>query len=319
MISVDYVESWKLRLRSRIFTQFQGKPTIEAVSDAIAAEWQEWEDAAQALFSLLSIDDSVGLQLQVIGRLVGQPYTGEDDPTYRLRLKARIAANRSSGDPEDLYTVFNACFGLAGQGNAAIVPYPPAPAQFVFRVLGLTLTPTAAAVLYALLVEAKVAGSRLLLEWRSVPSPIAFTCCDANAPAVQSTLLGFTDGPLAPPEIEEPVVADGGSLPAGTYAYRVTALTASGETTPSFEITPTIPTPFHSAPQTIEVAWVAEPYATGYRVYGRKPGAERLLAQLGADATSWIEDGTAVGTSLMPTQDTTYTDGGALGGALSSQ
>lgn len=184
---------WQPRLRALLFQQFRNLPpkdfsvspprsVIEAVSDYFAQEAQELEDAAQEVLSIVSIDDSSGVQLQELGRLVGQPFSGESDALFRLRIRARIAANRSSGDPESLYLVFVTMFSLAGQkGQAKILSSPGSIAEFVFRVLGFTLDQRTAAALLDLLLAATVGGDRLLLEWSSAVPSGAFQCSDANA------------------------------------------------------------------------------------------------------------------------------------------
>lgn len=164
-LEVSPVTNWAQRLRNRLFTQFRGT-NFEQIADIIAEQAQPLEDAWQQLFSIASIDVSVGVQLQTLGVLVGQPYNGEDDATYRLRLKARIKANLSSGTATDLYGVFLAMFGLTGTGYAQIVTSPSAPAALEF----ISLRPLYGAestVLFELLVIAKLAGVRLVLEWPS--------------------------------------------------------------------------------------------------------------------------------------------------------
>lgn len=193
---IDPVTNWQARLRSRIFEQFQGLPNIQAVSDAIAAQAQDLEDAAQSILTITSVLDSCGVQLQKLGQLVGQQPSGETDPVYRLRIAARIAANRAGGDPEDLYRVFNAMFGLTSPGQAQVVPYPPSPAVVVFRVLGFPLDPQTAGVLFALLSDAMLGGGRLILEWPSAAPAAAFTFADANHP-IGGPGLGFNAGQLA--------------------------------------------------------------------------------------------------------------------------
>jgi len=194
---------WQPRLRALLFQQFRNLPpkdfsvspprsVIEAVSDYFAQEAQELEDAAQEVLSIVSIDDSSGVQLQELGRLVGQPFSGESDALFRLRIRARIAANRSSGDPESLYLVFVTMFSLAGQkGQAKILSSPGSIAEFVFRVLGFTLDQRTAAALLDLLLAATVGGDRLLLEWSSAVPSGAFQCSDANGPAATRHGLRF--------------------------------------------------------------------------------------------------------------------------------
>jgi hypothetical protein len=78
----------------------------------------------------------------------------------------------------------------------------------------------------------------------------------------------------------------GGTLPAATYTYAVTALTEGGETLPS-----TVKTQVTTgATSTVDVTWSTVTNATGYRIYGRTGGRLVLLATVGAGATSWTDD-----------------------------
>lgn len=194
-IAVNPVPSWALRLRGRIFQQWKGT-NLEQIADIIAAQAQPLEDAWQQLLSIVSIDASEGVQLQTLGVLVGQPFNGEDDATYRLRLRARIRANLSSGTGSDLYSVFLAMFGLTGTGYAQIVTSAAAPASLEF-ISNRILTPTEAAVLFDLLLSAKVAGVRLVLEWPSIETEGAFAFAPSGA-----GFGGYIDGGgTAHPEI----------------------------------------------------------------------------------------------------------------------
>lgn len=111
-VTVDYVSDWKSRLRSRLYTQFRNKTTWEQWLTLLARQFQDLEDSAQTMFTLLDIDNSSGTQLDTIGRIVGQPRLGSSDTTYRLYLKARIKANSSSGTPEEIYGVMKTLFSL---------------------------------------------------------------------------------------------------------------------------------------------------------------------------------------------------------------
>lgn len=86
----------------------------------------------------------------------------------------------------------------------------------------------------------------------------------------------------------------GGTLAAGTYSYRIAALSPYGETLASTAGTVTTT----GSTSTATPAWSTVASATGYRVYGRTAGVEKLLATLGAAATSWTDDG-----SLPPIGD----------------
>ena len=91
----------------------------------------------------------------------------------------------------------------------------------------------------------------------------------------------------------------GGSLPAGTYAYRVVAYAPCGNnqtcrSTASPEVKATVGTG-----GTVTVKWAAISGATSYRVYGRAAGAEN---QYWTATTTSLVDGGAAGTaSAVPT------------------
>jgi hypothetical protein len=74
----------------------------------------------------------------------------------------------------------------------------------------------------------------------------------------------------------------GGTLPANTYFYRVTALTRHGESapTPSFQAA----APANGA---VTLSWAEVPEALRYRVYrGTLTGTERLYAEMAADSAT---------------------------------
>ena len=90
-----------------------------------------------------------------------------------------------------------------------------------------------------------------------------------------------------------------GSLTTATYYYRVTALNALGETTPSTETSLAI-----TGPAGVNVNWAGVPGATGYRVYGRSTGAELLIAEVGKVET-YLDNGSITPSGAMPGSNTT--------------
>ena len=91
-------------------------------------------------------------------------------------------------------------------------------------------------------------------------------------------------------------VAGGGSLLAGTYAYRVIALRPIGNNTigfsPSTETSATL-----SATGGVRLTWAAMPDATEYRVYGRAAGSQSRYWTV--TGTSFVDTG-AAGTAGTP-------------------
>lgn len=128
----------------------------------LATPFQSIETALQQLLTERSIDTAIGAQLDVIGRLVGQPRNGLDDETYRRYCRARIATNKSNGTIENLITVTelivyddDGYYEIDNQGVAAVV----------VRVQNLSITEELADVLIAFLKDTVSAGVRVILEY----------------------------------------------------------------------------------------------------------------------------------------------------------
>lgn len=106
----------------------------------------------------------------------------------------------------------------------------------------------------------------------------------------------------------------GGTLAAGTYSYRVAALSAYGETVASTAATVTTT----GTTSTATISWTSVASATGYAVYGRVAGVERLLGR--TVTTSWTDDGMAVSTTppLVASTAWLYNNSTALDSAHST-
>lgn len=123
----------------------------------------------------------------------------------------------------------------------------------------------------------------------AVEAPVTFT-------TDRSITLAATPGPT---NLAATPSGAGGTIPAGTYYYRVTAVGATGETIASNEVTVTL----SGATSSVALAWTALAGATAYRIYrGTALEAEVLLASPGGTGTSYTDTGAAVpGTSVVPT------------------
>ncbi len=92
----------------------------------------------------------------------------------------------------------------------------------------------------------------------------------------------------------------------GTYGYRITSLTAVGESAPSEEITAVIA----ATTQRATLSWTQAPGATGYKIY-RTPtpgtyGATTLVTTIGSGATvTYNDDGAATSAGTPPSANTT--------------
>jgi hypothetical protein len=87
----------------------------------------------------------------------------------------------------------------------------------------------------------------------------------------------------------------GGSTGSFTYSYKITAVTAVGETDPTAAATATadFEPDDMDATHYMTVAWTASTSATGYNIYGRTDGYWRFLKYVeGQTTASWVDDGT---------------------------
>jgi len=71
---------------------------------------EQTQDLENALFSqmaMYNIDNGFGDMLDVIGEIVNQPRSGQDDATYKIFLKAKVGFNSSAGTYVDLFQVWS--------------------------------------------------------------------------------------------------------------------------------------------------------------------------------------------------------------------
>lgn len=126
------------------------------------------------------------------------------------------------------------------------------------------------------------------------------------------------EGVLAQPATTSSSTATtGGTLVAGTYSYRVSALdSVGGETTASEPRAQAVPV--GTSTNKVTINWGAVTGATGYRVYGRTAGVEELIATLGA-VTTYDDLGSIVPNGEPKTQNTTSRSDAAAVVATSTQ
>lgn len=170
--TIDYEPDWIGRLRSRIYEQFKGLPIVDLWAVIIGTQAQDLEDAGQSLRTLMSIDDSEGVQLQRLANLVGQSIAGLDDATARLYIRARIRTNKSSGTPGDLYAIVRALLGLTAP---TMVIHESSPESLEF-IVSTPITDAQALAAVSFLRDGKDAGARLIFEWQGYIDAQMFTC-----------------------------------------------------------------------------------------------------------------------------------------------
>jgi hypothetical protein len=139
---------------------------------AIAEQIQSLETACQQVLTQRTIDRGIGVQLDDIGKLVGEPRNGLDQETYRRRVRARISVHRSKGTIEDVIRVTT----LVVFDDAATILVQPLPiAGVVVHVDGAVVSEAVAdTVLFEFLQATVAAGVRVILESGTTPPATRF-------------------------------------------------------------------------------------------------------------------------------------------------
>lgn len=80
-------------------------PNLAALLTSFTGEVQTLESAIWATLVGRLPDYAVGVQLDALGKIVGQIRNGLSDAAYRVHIKARVSINQSFGRPEDIIAV----------------------------------------------------------------------------------------------------------------------------------------------------------------------------------------------------------------------
>jgi hypothetical protein len=169
-----------------LLEQFKDKPRLAAVLCTLLERVQELDDAAFQVLTERYLDAGADAQLDVLGRIVGEPRQGRTDDQYRPFLRARILINRSNGLTEEILHIVRVVLGE----DASFTLREEFPAAFTI-VAGdaIAITPDS---IIRLLQQAKAAGVRVLLEYSLVDDDATFTFARSAAPQPSST-QGFSD------------------------------------------------------------------------------------------------------------------------------
>lgn len=175
---------WRARSRALVYTQFFASNWAIPLADAIAegrASKQGLYDAVKNLWRIGTITDDPtspaygvgrGVQLDRIGKVVGQPRGAAGDDQYRPILRAKIIANRSNGGANTIIRMFVAMF--AGEGTPLITNGWIA--QFTVQLVGVIMDPLLVPAAAGLLRQATQGGNRAVLEWAVVDDDESLIC-----------------------------------------------------------------------------------------------------------------------------------------------
>lgn len=92
-------------LADLLLSQYGSSAFLRAILVAITDQVQLLEDDVFAVVTQRVATAAVGVQLDIIGAMVGQERGGRDDVDYLEWIEARILANASRGTPNEVLTV----------------------------------------------------------------------------------------------------------------------------------------------------------------------------------------------------------------------
>jgi hypothetical protein len=148
------------------------RSNFEHIVSSYIAGLQALRDALVTLIRI-TVDDATANELDIIGKLVGEPRDGDVDADYRRRVKARIATNRSSGTPRQLTTIARLLLGDSySQANGGLVRYEnTGTAGYTLTIDGLAVPTALADVLSRFLNQATPGGiASVLVTNGAVPT-----------------------------------------------------------------------------------------------------------------------------------------------------
>lgn len=140
---------------------YRSKQIIAAFVAAKMVSRQELEGVFWDIINLRRLANAVGAQLDVNGRIVGQPRNTASDGDYKAAITLRVAVNRSTGRLTD-WSNFGA---ILLQTSSGPVSYYGGEASFFFGVWGMALSPVVVASVLAAAVPNGVRGVFAYSTW----------------------------------------------------------------------------------------------------------------------------------------------------------
>lgn len=154
-------------------SQYRARPIFELWLVSYLRQVQCLEDAAYDVILSRFVDRAKNAQLDLIGKLVGEPRLGRTDDVYRVFVAARIRINRSSGRYRDLVDVYN----IICSAPKRMLDVPPA--NVALEVLDVPdIDPM---LLLSMLRDTKAAGVGISLVVPTVAPSLQFLCGTVGA------------------------------------------------------------------------------------------------------------------------------------------
>lgn len=172
-----------------LITRYKRRTKFKAWLASYTNRVQEGEDLIQELFTVLDIETSVGVWLELLGKIVGQKRTDIDDEIYRVHVKARIRINISHGTEDDMQELAFLLLAASDWHSRDLYPNE-------FRI-NVNDSPGNENLLASLFKQCLAAAKRFRLEYSEHPREEVFSFKHLGAP--NSTFLSGKLAGLAKP------------------------------------------------------------------------------------------------------------------------
>lgn len=182
-------------------------PRVEALLRTFAEQIQALETVNVDLITERTMTSAIGEQLDVLGRIVGEPRRGAEDEPYRNRIRVRVLVNRSNGTLPELIEIVRVFEGWTFNPAAPHMHLRETATMQLFLQI-FTLPVNAFAEMKILLRQIKPAGVTLDYAFSSVLT-------EAPLPYFAFTWSGYAPV-VAPPQ---GFGYSGGGIDSGKLAY----------------------------------------------------------------------------------------------------
>lgn len=170
---------------ARVVEQFKPAERLQALLSALVGPIQEIDDAVWQLYTERWPAVAEGVNLDMLGEIVGQPREGRDDETYRLWIAARVYVNRSTGKGDDTVHVM----ALIAP-DAEVTVTETFPAAYMVEAVGLTPDPVS---IWQILLKVKPAGVQMNFAYSDADPDFLFTFAPSSTLVAGDTDKGFGD------------------------------------------------------------------------------------------------------------------------------
>lgn len=176
----------------RLLVQFKNAPNLRAIVQSYLEQIQELENVIYSLMAERYVLTAVGVQLDGIGRIVGETRQNKNDTDYRVAILGRIQRNKAHSRIEDILALFL----LLLPSHTFELVEGPGPAAFRLRIVEALspVTDPSPAVLAEQLHEAKGAGIGTTVLWSEHDEDNTFTIADSTVLQADNN-KGFADLP----------------------------------------------------------------------------------------------------------------------------